>query len=231
MDNTPTPTATPTSRNTLATRLALPIAAAALLVSGCNLEVDFNEESVRQSFDVETFESISIEAPFEVTIRQGATQSVDVVVGESAVDDLSVEVVDGELRVDLDQHSFNIGRDLEATITVVDLQSLHASSASDVAVVGLDVDALALEVDMASHVSVSGTIETLDLDMSQASDGDFHGTTIEIVTLEMSGASSADFPRTVDTISGSIRSASSLDVDADTTVSVDTSGAASIDRN
>lgn len=212
-------------------RLALPLAATALALSACNVNIDFDEESVSQTFELDTFTDITVEAPFEVTIREGDTQSVSVEVGESLVDDLIVEVIDGQLRIDIESSSFNIGRDLVATITVTDLDALHASSASDIVVVNIDADHLDIQTDTASQVSVSGSIETLTLDMSEASQTDFAGTTIGAVNLEMSGASSADFPSTVDAISGSIRSASSLDVDNATDVRVDTSGASSIDRN
>lgn len=211
--------------------MALPIAATALAMSACNIDVDFDEESVRQPFDLETFDAITIDAPFDVTIRQGSTQSVVIEIGENRLDDLIVEVVNGELRLDLESGNFNIGSDLVATITVTDLESLQASSASDVVVADLDVDDLVMKADRASQISVSGSVETLALDMSEASSADLDGTTIGTVTLEMSGASSAEFPATVDEINGSISGASSLDVADATNVRVETSGASSIDRD
>lgn len=218
------------SRSALA-RLALPVAIGAVALSACNVDIDFDEESVNQTFEVDSFDAISIDAPFEVTIRQGETQSVDVEIGESNFDDLSVEVVDGELRLDLDSGMFSINSDLRADITVTDLEALDVSSASDVVVIGIDVDTLVVHTDAASQFSASGAIDELHLDMSEASSADLDGTTIGTVTLEMSGASSADFPNSVDEISGSIRGASSLDVADETSVRVDTSGASSIDRN
>ena len=232
MNNTPTTSGRHvTSNRSRLARLALPVTAAALVLSACNLEVDFDEASVRQSFDVADFTAIEIDAPFEVTVRQGESQRLDIEVGESLVDDLSVEVVDGELRIDLDAPSFNISRDLVATITVTDLASLHASSASDVVVVDIDVDDLDVRTDTASQISISGSIDTLDLDMSEASQADFDGATITTVELEMSGASQADFSESVDTVTGSIRGASQLDVDNATNTQVSTSGASSVDRN
>ncbi len=50
-----------------------------------------------------------------VTIRHGETQSVSV--NESLADNLIVDVVNGELIIDLDSRSFNIGRDLTASVT------------------------------------------------------------------------------------------------------------------
>lgn len=231
MTSSPNANTVPTSTRSAFARLGLPIVAAALALSACNIDVDFDEESVSRSFDLDTFDSVSVEAPFDVTIRQGEVQTIDVQIGESRVDDLVVEVVDGELRIDLDSRSFNIGSDLTATITVTDLEALDVSSASDVVVVGLDVDDLVVRTDAASEFSASGSIDHLVLDMSEASSADLGGSTIETVTLEMSGASSADFPNSVEEISGSIRGASSLDVADETSVRVDTSGASSIDRN
>jgi len=220
-----------TSQRGTFARLALPIAATALTLTACNVNIDFDEESVSQTFELDGFDSIIIDAPFDVTVRQGDSQRILVEVGESLLDDLVVDVVDGELRIDLDTSSFNIHRDLVATITVTDLESLHASSASDVTLVDLDVDDLDVRIDEASQVSMSGSIQSLELDMSEASEADLDGTAIGTVALEMSEASSADFPDTVDAINGSIRGASSLDVADETVVRVETSGASSIDRN
>ena len=233
MNNTPTPStpATPRPARGLLARFALPIAATALALAACDVDIEFNEESVQESFDVDSFKAITIDAPFDVTIRQGGTQSVSVEVSESRADDLVVEVIDGHLFIDLDATSFNIGHDLEATITVTDLESLDASSASDVVLVGLEVDDLDVRASGASQVAMSGSIKTLELDLSGASQADLDGTTIDTVNLELSGASSADFPETVGAINGSLKGASSIDVDDATAVRVDTSGASSIDRN
>lgn len=214
-------------------RVALPIAAGALFLAACDIDIEFNEERIQESFDVSSFNAITIDAPFEVTIRQGETQSVSVSVdvSESVIDDLVVEVVDGELTIDVDSRSINFGRDLTASITVTDLESLDASSASDIVIISLDVDDLDVRTSGASQISMSGSIGTLDLDMSGASQADLDGTTIGTVALELSGASQADFAETDDRINGSIRGASSIDVADATDVGVDTSGASTIDRN
>lgn len=219
------------TRRTAARRFAvLPIAAAVLALSACNINVDFDEESISQSFEVDRFDSISIEAPFEVTIRQGDAQSIDIELGESLQDDLIVEVTDGELRIDVESHNFMFSNDLIATITVIDLEALQLSSASDAVLANVDIDDLAVKTDEASQVRISGTIERLDLDMSGASQAELNGTTVQKVTLEMSGASSAEFPGTIIEITGSISGASSLDVDEATNLRVDSSGASNIDR-
>lgn len=241
MNSTPSPAPySPSPRDSAAgrvgnrrrlSRLALPIAATALVLAACDIDVEFNEERVQESFDVSSFNAITIDAPFEVTIRQGETQSVSVDVSESVIDDLVVEVVDGELTIDVDSRSINFGRDLTASITVTDLESLDASSASDIVIISLDVDDLDVRTSGASQISLSGSLDTLELDMSGASQADLDGTTIGTVELELSGASQADFAETVDRINGSIRGASSIDVADATDVRVDTSGASTIDRN
>lgn len=212
-------------------RLALPVVAASLVLSACNLDIEFDGESVVETFELDTFDSVSIEAPFEATIRQGTTQRVQIEIGENRLEDLVIEVIDGELIVDLDADSFNFNSDLIATITVTELESLQISSASDVVVADLDVDDLAIEASGASRVRADGAIETLEVDLSGASSADFDGTTIESVTLELSGASSAEFSASVQDITGSLSGASSLDVADETNVQVETSGASSIDRN
>lgn len=209
----------------------LPVAGLSLALTACNIDIDFDEDSVTRSFDVDAFDSVAIEAPFEVSIRQGEVQSVTVEIGESREDDLVVEVIDGQLTIDVDGGPFVVASELVATVTVTDLEAITASSASDVVVAGVDVDQLDVVVDGASRIAMSGSVATMDLDLSGAANGDFDGTQIDTVTLSMSGASSADFDEGTNTIEGSIGGASSLDVDESTTLRVDSHGASDIDRN
>jgi hypothetical protein len=197
------------------------------VASACDINTDFDETVTRQ-FDLAEFDSVAIDAPFDVTIRQGETQQVEIEVGERSVDNLIVEVTDGELRIDLDA-SFNFNN-LVATITVTDLTSVHASSASDVVLPDLDLDHLILDADEASHLRTSGEIDDLNLSLSGASSADLVGTEITSVDLDFSGASSAEFDDSVEEVQGSISGASDLSVAETTNVRVETSGAASVDR-
>lgn len=206
-------------------------AATGLSLAACNLDIDF-EETATEQFDLGPFDAVRIDAPFDVTIRQGDTQRVEIEAPESVLDDLVVEVDDGELTIDIDRSMLRIGGgDLIASITVTDLTAIHASGASDVVVPSIDVDTLDLDGGGASSISVSGTIDALDLHLSGASNADMAGTAVSSATVDLSGASSADFGDDVAEIEGDISGASSLDVDRATNVRVDTSGASSIDRN
>ena len=203
------------------------IGAAVAVTSACGVNVEF-DETVAQEFDLAAFDSVAVEAPFDVTIRRGDIQRVEVEVGERSIDNLIVEVVDGELRLDLDS-SFTTS-DLVATITTTDLTAVHASGASEVVLPDLDVDDLVLDLEGASHVRTSGVIDHLDLSLSGASSADMVGTEIASVNVDFSGASSAGFDNSVDEIAGSISGASDLSVAGSTNVRVDTSGAAGINR-
>ena len=212
--------------------LAISTVVTATVVTACTFDVDIDlGESVTQEIDVPAFDSIRVDAPFEVTIRQGETQRVEIEVAEGLLDDVQVDVEDGQLVIDLDSGLFTSGGKLEARITVLDLATLDLSGASDTVIVALVTDELGIDLTGASELVVSGQIERLDLRVSGASDADFGGTSIDAVSLDVSGASNVEFDDTVTDIAGSISGASELTVDEDTNVSVDTSGASSIDRN
>jgi len=216
---------------TLRSALALPLLAGALALTACDIDIEFDDGPlVEETYDTADFDSIRIDAPFDVTVRQGTDPSVVVRIGEERLDDVEIEVIDGELRIDISGRHFG-NDDLVASITTTDLQRLQAGSASDVVLVGIDVDELTAEVVEASQLRVSGAIEELSLTLSEAAQADFDGTTIGHVNLTMSGASSAEFDDGTIEIEGSIRGASSLDVDETTTVRVDTRDASNIDRN
>lgn len=224
-------TSTPSPARRSLALLSLPLAAGALALSACNLDIEFDGETTVETFDLETFDSVRIDSAFEATIRQGETQSVQIEISEHRLNDLEVGVINGELSIDLDTGSFSFDNALIATITVTDLDSLDVSGASDVVVADLDVDDLVIEASGASRVRADGAIGTLDLELSGASSASFDGTTIDSATLRMRDASSANFPASTERITGSMSGASSLNVADQTSVSVDTSGASTIDRN
>ena len=215
-----------TSRTVLAA-----LAATGLTLTACNVDIDLGE-TVTRDFTVDDFDAVTIDAPFDVTIRTGDRQRVEIEASEGIFDDLDIEVTDGTLLIDIDRSAFRIGGgDLVASITVTDLTAVTASGAADVVIPNVDLDTLDLDIGGASSISLSGTVETLDLQLSGASDADLIGTEIVVAAVELSGASDADFGEGVELIEGDLSGASNLDVDASTNVRVDTSGASSIDRN
>lgn len=207
------------------------LAAAGLTLAACNVDIDLGE-TITRDFAVDDFDAVIIDAPFDVTIRTGDRQRVEIEASEGIFDDLDVEVTDGTLLIDIDRSAFRIGGgDLVASITVTDLTAVTASGAADVVIPNVDLDTLDLDIGGASSISLSGTVETLDLQLSGASDADLIGTEIAVAAIELSGASDADFGEGVDLIEGDLSGASNLEVDASTNVRVGTSGASSIDRN
>ncbi len=201
-----------------------------LVAAACSLQVDLGDTATAQ-YELADFDAVRVDAPFTVTIRQGTTQSVEIEAGENVLDDITVEVQDGELLLDLDGGLFGWNGDVEARITVVDLDSLDLSGASSTALPAVDVDDLIIDIDGASSIEAAGTIDHLDLRVSGASDVDLVGTSIGSVDIDAGGASSIQFDRDVADIEGTLSGASDLSVDAATNVRVDTSGASNIDRD
>jgi hypothetical protein len=204
--------------------------ATCLTMAACSIELDPGR-MVTRDYELAPFDSVTIDAPFEVIIRQGDLQTIELEVAEGAVDDLTVDVVDGRLLLDLDRSFLRLGDDdLIARITVAELAAIDASNASIVVAPDLDLDMLDLQASGASIVRISGTVERLDLRLSGASLADITSTSISTATVTVSGASSADFDEGTARIDGSLSGASRLSVAAATDVRVDTSGASSINR-
>lgn len=180
---------------------------AALLFLGFASQAQIATRSER--FD--TFSGISIGSAFEVVLVQGNDTGIDLEVDERYMDQISVEVKNGTLKVST-KGSIRNPKKMKATITFRELESMNFSGATkvrseaDLNFGDLSIDAsgatkmnlnlqatsLRLSTSGASNMEFAGSTGSLDVDLSGASKMDASELRVQDGSISTSGASKAD---------------------------------------
>lgn len=161
-------------------------------LSGC-ITGQEDVATVTTPHDISGFDSIIINAPYDVTVKRGDSFSVDVTVDENSIQRVIVTEYEGTLYLDAKDKKIlekNFST-LEAKITLPDVRMLSASGASSVSIKGFDLGHdIVLFVSGASDVSGSLTSIRCMTTISGASDVSLSGG-CEMLSLTVSGASDA----------------------------------------
>jgi hypothetical protein len=197
-------------------------------------------------------ESISLEYPAEVIIRQGKTESVSLKGDDNALPQILTEVRDGVLHIDADEKNWNKrvnpSEAVEIIITVKDLNQVLFPSAGTLLVEGLKTDSLDLVLSGAGEMTLSKLeVDSLNVTLSGAGDieadgvadnlsvrisgmGDFDGGDLRSLTAEVhiSGAGSATV-WTDKKLDATISGAGSVNYYGNPTIQKQISGAGSVD--
>jgi len=154
-------------------------------------------ELVRETRDLPSFDRIDAGGAFTVKITMGEPQKVEVEAKAKAVGQINTEVKDGKLV--LSSKGINSNTPLNAYITVPQLTAIIAHGASDVTGENtIKADMFNLEISGASSVKLALEVNTLSSDVSGASDLGLSGRAQHHSTV-VSGASTLD-ARNLETI-------------------------------
>lgn len=206
-------TAKPGRLRTAATVAGL--AAGALFIGACGVdfEVSFGEDGngviETRTFALPEFDRIEIDAIYDVSIEvdRDATPAVSITTDENLFDELEVEVINGELVLDIDG-SIDPSSDLDVTIVVAELAELQTDGVSSAWVEGSGGD-LVIKADGASSIDA----------------GDYDAAN---VIVDVDGVSSVELSAR-NAVTGSADGASSVDIHQADSVDVDTGGIADVD--
>ena len=201
------------------------------------------------TFEVGSFDRIQADSVFDVDVDvtvEGGAHSVELTVDDNLVDEILVEVEDGQLILTLDggNLSFDVGPTV--TITMPELTGVSVDGAADITVDGLDTERFDLEVDDAASATVdgraddinltlagaaraeiSGAVDSVEIASSGASSADLTGLNIDILRLAASGSASVSFGN-VDTAVGEVSGSASATFENLDSSQIETSGVASV---
>ncbi len=164
---------------------------------------------------ISEFNSIVIEYPAEVTVRQGKSESVIIEADDNLLPQLESEVRNGTLNFESNERDWrervNPSHSVQLTITVVDLSQVSFPSAGKMLIENLETESLSISVSGAGDIELTDlNVDTLELNLSGAGNlyadgsaenlqvrisgfGNFNGADLESqkVDVAISGAGSA----------------------------------------
>ncbi|MEO0983417.1 MAG: head GIN domain-containing protein [Pseudomonadota bacterium] len=122
------------------------------------------------TLDLSGFDGVDVSAGQTVVFTQGAAYSVAVEMKRGDLDDMRIEVDDGDLVVRPRRTSWvRRGPRAIVTVTAPGLERIEASSGSSFEGEGLQSASLSIDSSSGASVSVDGTCGTLEVDISSGS--------------------------------------------------------------
>jgi len=172
-----------------------------------------SDNGERISFDFSGFQSVDVGSIFNTEIQAGSDWDVEVSGRDRDLEDVVVKVTNGELVINFKKDISKWDRnrkEVKVHITMPELQSLDLSGAakgkiygfdqhnmdinlSGASVTEMDVDLTEANIDLAgvSRLNISGTGESLDAEISGASNLNAEDFMVDYAVLKVSGASKA----------------------------------------
>ncbi|GGB21963.1 head GIN domain-containing protein [Puia dinghuensis] len=181
---------------------------------------------------VKGYHGIEVSGGINLYLSQGEEEAV--VVSASNLkwrEHIRTEVVDGILKISLDQHRWSRGNiKIKAYVSFTTLDRLTASGASNVFVDGVITgDRLAIDLSGASDFKGAINVKELRLEQSGASDSHVTGVVAELAEIHSSGASDVKgYDLTIQNCSVHASGASDIRVTVNKELSADLSGASSV---
>jgi hypothetical protein len=141
--------------------------------------------------EVAGFQSISIDYPVDITVKQGKSESLEIKAEDNLLPQLSAEVRNGTLHLENAQRNWqervNPTKPVVVTITVVDLNRVQFPTAGKMLIDGLQTDSLAISVSGAGDVTLTDLdAGSLEFNLSGAGNVDASGAA-ERLKLNISG--------------------------------------------
>lgn len=212
-------------------------------------DVDGSGDSQTETYAFDSFDKVDIGSAFESTITiQSGDPSVEVKMDDNFFEHLDIDVSNGELRIRMEDGSYDHNVDPEVTITMPSIVALEVSGATKTELSGLDENDFELEMSGAATLDIDGSADNLTIDNSGASSFEMDGSA-KVLNLDASGAASVDLDNVaadqaevdlsgassaelgeISSVTGELSGAASLEVPDSANVSVSTSGASSVER-
>jgi hypothetical protein len=178
-------------------RSLLPVLIAATAASGCGISVDWDGpvvagSGVRTSVSrtVAAFDRVDVGGEYDVVIRVGATPSVVLEGDDNLLPLIRTEVEGGILHIDSEE-DLHSREPIRIAIGVPDLDGVHSTGSSDVAVRDVRSEAFDAHVSGSSELTADGDFG--DLSASISGSGEIHMTgTADGIDGDISGSGELD---------------------------------------
>ena len=166
------------------------IAAATMLVA-CSVTTG-SGNVVSESRNVSGFTKIDLSGAGEVTIDQNGTEALTIEAEDNVMPKLTSEVVDGTLRLgEKSSLTINLTKAVKYQVSVKDLTGLMISGSGAVTAAKITGPSLAVDINGSGKVTVGGTVENQNVEISGSGDYQAKDLQTKITTVKISGSGAA----------------------------------------
>src|ERR671911_276252 len=166
------------------------IAAVTMLVS-CSVTTG-SGNVVSESRNVSGFTKIDLSGAGEVTIDQNGTEALTIEAEDNVMPKVTSEVVDGTLRLgEKSSLTINLTKAVKYQVSVKELSGLMISGSGAVTAAKITGPSLAVDINGSGKVTVGGTVENQDVEISGSGDYQAKDLQTKITTVKISGSGAA----------------------------------------
>jgi hypothetical protein len=146
---------------------------------------------ISESRDASGFTGIALESTGDITITQGATESLSIETDDNLLPLLTSKVENGVLILGTQDNTYlEPSKGIRYTITVKSLENLEISGSGDIQASDLTLDALAIDISGSGDIKLSGTVNTQSIEISGS--GNYNGCTLQSEGSSVSISGSGD---------------------------------------
>jgi len=153
--------------NKMKNLIILPILALLVFTTSCSNNDDTvfgSGNLISETRTVDQFTKIKSEGIFEVTVTQGASQSIEITADNNIIDLVKTSVNSNELKLYLDEDYNYNGITIQANITVTSLNSLRNFGAGDMYVHNIDnISVFIIENEGSGNIEIDGVSNSLTI--------------------------------------------------------------------
>ena len=147
---------------------------------------------VSESRNVSGFTKIDLSGAGEVTIDQNGTEALTIEAEDNVMPKLTSEVVDGTLRLgEKSSLTINLTKSVKYQVSVKDLSGLMISGSGAVTAAKITGPSLAVDINGSGKVTVGGTVENQNVEISGSGDYQAKDLQTKITTVKISGSGAA----------------------------------------
>ncbi len=140
---------------------------------------------------VDDFRALEIGGAFEVDVRFGSKQQVNITIDDNLWEYLEADVKGNRLKVDWDRNCRPSDK-CRIEIVVKDLEELSVHGAADARIRGFDGDRFEYKLSGAGNLEMDGRVDELEINISGAGDADTRDLKARRVKVKISGAGNAE---------------------------------------
>jgi hypothetical protein len=168
-----------------------PLLLVVLALIGCG-----GGERIIETREVAPFDRLEISDSIDVKVVEGDGRHVRVYAGENVMDRVETDSSGGVLTIDVRDRGIVIGSDplgdAQVEVTAGALQGVEVEGASDILLEDLDAEELELDLQGASDLEATGTVDRLTASIQGAGDADLSELSVRTATVEAQGAADVE---------------------------------------
>jgi Putative auto-transporter adhesin, head GIN domain len=188
---------------------------------------------VTETREVAAFDRIEVADDLEVEVVPGSGTELQVRAGEDVMDRVRTESSGGLLRLDLTDRGIVIGPDplgdVRIRVGADGVRGLKIEGSGDVTLIGIDEDALDLEVEGAGEIDASGKVGDLTATIQGAGDANLAALEARTARVTVQGAGEADL-HVIDELDVTVQGAGDVSYRGDPEISSEIQGAGDVSR-